>query len=326
MNIPLLHQLRAANGSHLPVESLADDPAVAERAIGELLSFGFAIERHPMLGVAYRGPANRLCPDQIEHELGTTRIGRQIAVWNRVASTNDLAAAAARSRANDGLVILAEEQTAGRGRRGRVWTAPPRSSLLMSVLLFPDGPLAEPGWLTALAAAAVAEVVSAWSNAPAAIKWPNDVRVLGRKIAGILVERGAGAVIGIGLNANVAPDDLPHELRPTVTSLRALLDAEIDRSDLARDLIRTLDRLYEDARRNGIGALRATWRERSEHLGRRIQVATADCLHVGTLEDLDPVDGLRLRNDAGASVLIPAASVLKTVPAPDNEQETRTTS
>ena len=102
-----------------------------------LEAFGFALERHPYRGVAYRGPADRLCPDQIEDGLETRRVGRRIAVWNRVTSTNDLAVRASASTANEGLVVLAEEQSAGRGRRGRAWTAPPGSSILMSVLLFP---------------------------------------------------------------------------------------------------------------------------------------------------------------------------------------------
>jgi BirA family biotin operon repressor/biotin-[acetyl-CoA-carboxylase] ligase len=101
-----------------------------------------------------------------------------------VGSTNDLAARGAGSIANEGLVVLAEEQTAGRGRRGRAWTAPAGTSLLMSVLLFPPEQAADPGWLTAQAAIAVVEVVAAWSGRDARIKWPNDVRVDGRKIAG----------------------------------------------------------------------------------------------------------------------------------------------
>ncbi len=178
------------------------------------------------------GPADRLCPDQIEHELAGRWLGRRIVVWNRVTSTNDLAARAGASRSNDGLVILAEEQTSGRGRRGRTWTAPPRSSILMSVVLFPP-PQLMPGdssgasgraWLTALGALATAEVVCSWTGQKARIKWPNDVRVEGRKIAGILVERALapstappfprqpaeaawGAVIGIGLNANLSRED-----------------------------------------------------------------------------------------------------------------------
>src|SRR5262249_35096161 len=188
-----------------------------------LLDFGFALERHPYLGVAYRGRAGRLCPDQIEWGLNSRRIGRRIAVWNRVGSTNDLAAHAAGSSANDGLVILAEEQSAGRGRRGRSWSAPRGSSILMSVLVFPPGKLADPGWLTVLGAVATAEVVEEGVGRPVRIKWPNDVRIEGRKVAGVLAERGQGSVLGIGLNVNTAAESFPPELRASATSLRAIL-------------------------------------------------------------------------------------------------------
>ncbi len=309
MNIPLLRQLRQAGGSFLPLEALGSDGA--GRDLDELSAFGFAIERHPYRGVAYRGPAARLCPDQIEFELGTSRVGRRVAVWNRVSSTNDLAARAAVSTANEGLVVLAEEQSAGRGRRGRAWTAPPRSSILMSVLLFPDGPLAEPAWLTALGAVAVAEVVSEWAGSDAAIKWPNDVRVGGRKLAGILVERGAGAaVVGIGVNANLAPADLPDELRGTATSLRILTGAPVDRSELARALIRRLDALYETSRGDGAAALNDVWRARSEHIGRRVAVSTPAGTVLGRLDDMDLWDGLRLTAPDGRAQPIPARHVL----------------
>ena len=187
MNIPLLVQLRDAAGEFLGFEALGSNLEVTSRDIAELGSFGFEFEEHPTLGVAYRGPAARLCPDQIEFALGTRLIGRRIAVWDRVGSTNDLALRAAASRANEGLVVLAEWQTQGRGRRGRSWTAAPQTSILMSFLVFPRDPLAHLDGLTALGAVAVAEVVEQLTGTPAQIKWPNDVLVGGKKIAGILV-------------------------------------------------------------------------------------------------------------------------------------------
>ena len=141
LDITLLEQLRRAGGQFVPIAELGLDRARVWNDLATLERFGFQIERHPDLGVAYRGPADRLCPDQIEHGLNTRRIGRRIAVWNRLGSTNDMAAQAAASIANDGLVILAEEQTAGRGQRGRLWMAPARSSILLSALLFPPAEL-----------------------------------------------------------------------------------------------------------------------------------------------------------------------------------------
>ena len=292
MNIALLDRLKRAGG-FVPLAGLGAEPA----DLDELEAFGFAIERHPYLGVAYRGPASRLCPDQIEWELGTRVIGRRVAVWNRVTSTNDLAARAATSASNDGLVILAEEQTGGRGRRGRSWSSPAGSSILMSVLLFPDPTLDDIGWLTALGAVAVAEVVSGLEGLDARIKWPNDVRVGGRKLAGILVERARGTVLGIGVNVNV--EAFPPEIRETATSLRLLLGRTVDRSEVARALIRRLDFHHARAVATGPDSLDEPYRRLSEHFGRQVEVTTATATIAGRLVGLGLRSGLTVEQADG---------------------------
>jgi BirA family transcriptional regulator, biotin operon repressor / biotin---[acetyl-CoA-carboxylase] ligase len=321
LNIPLLDRLRAAGGDYVLLRELGSDLERVRFDLDALLSFGFGIEQHPYRGAAYIGPAQRLCPDQIEHGL-TGVIGRRIAVWNRVTSTNDLAMRAGTSSSNDGLVILAEEQTAGRGRRGRSWMAPPSSSILMSVVLFPPSHLApalpESGyglaWLTALGAVAASEVVTSWTGRPATIKWPNDVRIGGRKIAGILVERALapgrpgsgspasapaaaewGAVIGIGLNVNLSRDAFPPDLSPLATSLEIEGGgAPVDRSEVARDLIRRLDHWYQASRCDGVGALNAPWQTRSEHVGRFVRITTNEGATSGRLVAIDLQQGLTL--------------------------------
>jgi BirA family biotin operon repressor/biotin-[acetyl-CoA-carboxylase] ligase len=319
LNIPLLDRLRASAGEYIPIEELGSDNDRVLADLDALAAFGFAIERHPYRGVAFSAPAKRLCPDQIEHALGTSRLGRRIAVWERVPSTNDLAAQAAGSTCNDGLVILAEEQTAGRGRQGRAWTAPPRSSILISILIFPPRALgsADPdagqdcAWLTALGAVATAEVVSAWIGREAAIKWPNDVRVNGRKIAGILVERPAthglsgspesarirAAVIGIGLNVNVDRGALPAELEALATSIQIERHGfPVDRSEVASHLIRRLDHWYDVVRSRGCAALNAAWLDRNKLLGQVVRVTTPDGPRSGRLVDLDVHLGLSLED------------------------------
>jgi BirA family transcriptional regulator, biotin operon repressor / biotin---[acetyl-CoA-carboxylase] ligase len=335
LDIALLDRLRAAGGGFVTLDELAmagssrgaDPSSGAIDRVGAgldaLASFGFAIERHPYRGAAYRGPAGRLCPDQVEHELATRRIGRRIVVWSRVSSTNDLAASAVGSADDDGLVVLAEEQTAGRGRRGRSWTAPPRSSILMSVLLIPDSDPAQEsadgrGWLTALAAVATAEVVDSFAGRRADVKWPNDVRIAGRKIAGILVEcptrdaspgatpassdsTGRPAVIGIGLNVNIDRDDLSADLRDRATSIRLETGASADRSEVARALIRRLDHWYESVRMTGIAALNAAWRGRMEGIGGLVRVTTPSGPRSGRFVDLDLRLGLTLQLAPGSA-------------------------
>lgn len=309
MNARLLRLIRESAGDYLPLEVLQTCSQNPQADLDEIEAFGFSVERHPLRGVAYRGPADRLCPDQIEEALGASLIGRRVAVWNRVTSTNDLAARAAGSRRNEGLVVLAEEQTAGRGRRGRSWNAPPHSSVLLSVLIFPEGPLADPAWLTALGAVSVAELVRDWTGAEAKIKWPNDVRVHGRKIAGILVERGAGAVIGIGLNVNMEPDGFPLELADSSTSIQILKGHRVDRSDLAAFLIRRLDNDYRVARERGPEPLRAAWRDLSEHAGRVARVETSAGVLSGEVREIDLLDGLTLRSSDGTTRVLSSTEV-----------------
>jgi BirA family transcriptional regulator, biotin operon repressor / biotin---[acetyl-CoA-carboxylase] ligase len=274
VNVALLQRLKADSGGFVPRETLAEVSGEVAADLQQLARFGYVFEEHPYLGIAYRGPAERLCPDVIEWQLEIERIGRRIAVWDRVTSTNDLAARAGHSLANEGLVVLAEEQTAGRGRRGRAWTAPRESSILMSVLLFPEPAIDDPSWLTALGAVATAEVVEEITQRPTRIKWPNDVRVGGRKIAGVLVERGTGSILGIGLNVNMFAVDFPDPARDLAISLRILCGERLDRSEIARQLVRRLDQLYELGRSRGPDSLTPLWRDRLEALGQTVCLQT----------------------------------------------------
>jgi len=339
LDVALLKRLRAAAG-FVRLDDLPGDPRAVAAAVDALGAFGFELERRDG-EVAYRGPSSRLCPDQIGHELGTRRIGRRVAVWNRVESTNDHAARVAATTANDGLVILAEEQTAGRGRRGRSFVAPAGSSLLMSVLLFPPDGLAPTvgdsgagtAWLTLVGAVAAAELASDHTGQQALIKWPNDVRVDGRKLCGVLVERvlrpsgPAAAVIGIGLNVHVSADEFPPDLRDSATSLSLLSGRSFDRSELARELIQRLDRWYDAGLREGPAVLAPAWRSRCEHLGRLVRVTTTTGVLSGRLVDVDVARGLSLEPAAGSGLIrvpLEAVAALGPPDGPVGPQRART--
>ncbi len=166
--------------------------------------------------------APRLDPDALRT---AAAIGRRVLVFEETDSTNDLAARAGDDGLPEGLVIFAESQRAGRGRLGRKWTSSPRQALLFSILLRPTTVPAE-RWpeLTFCAALAVAETAEQFTGQPARIKWPNDVLVAGRKIAGILLEAHhrqtpGFVVVGIGVNVRQQPGDFAPELRAGAGSL-----------------------------------------------------------------------------------------------------------
>jgi BirA family biotin operon repressor/biotin-[acetyl-CoA-carboxylase] ligase len=202
----------------------------------------------------------------------------EIRVVAETGSTNaDLVAAA--SDVGEGLVLVAEAQTAGRGRLDRAWTAPPRSGLAFSVLLRPQVPLARLGWLPLMAGVAVVsalrgfvevEGIERGGMADAALKWPNDVLIHGRKLAGILAERAGDAVVlGIGLNVSLHADELPV---PNATSL-VLEGAPADRDPVLRAILRELAARYADFCGEWVeGALREAYCAVCATLGRQVRV------------------------------------------------------
>jgi BirA family transcriptional regulator, biotin operon repressor / biotin---[acetyl-CoA-carboxylase] ligase len=148
--------------------------------------------------------------------------------------------------APEGAVVVAGEQTEGRGRLGRRWEASADTSILCSVQLRPAAPASRWPQLTVIGAEACAEAIRAVTSLEAALKPPNDVLVGGRKVAGVLGEAGDGrVVVGIGINVNVAPDDLPVDVRIPATSLLAEIGVAVDRIDLLVELLAALERRYD---------------------------------------------------------------------------------
>jgi len=193
---------------------------------------------------------DRLSAAKLHAALGGCAIGREIIVLDETASTNDVVLQMANGGAPEGLVVFAEHQTAGRGRRGNVWQAPAGKGLLCSILLRPNVAVEDSARLVNWAVKGIAWTVESASRHQATIKPPNDVYIDGRKVAGVLVERRAQpnaphlAVIGIGINVNQRSSHFPEELRARATSLAIVMGGPVDRTALAITLLRNLDHLY----------------------------------------------------------------------------------
>jgi BirA family biotin operon repressor/biotin-[acetyl-CoA-carboxylase] ligase len=191
-------------------------------------------------------PSDRLIATELRAGLEGSRIGNEIAVVEETASTNDLAWEAAERGAAEGFVVFAERQTKGRGQYGRRWDSAPYQGLWFSVLLRPAMTLRESPKLTTLLAEAVAATIAEETGCAPTIKPPNDIYILGRKVAGVLVEgRTASdgsylAVAGIGINVNQTVDDFPEELRAIAGSLAMATGKRISRAKLAIAVLRDL--------------------------------------------------------------------------------------
>lgn len=250
-----------------------------------------------------------MTPPRQEWALDTRRLGRRVLVYERLDSTNNLAAALAEDPGNDGLVILADEQTAGRGQYGRTWLAPPGASVLLSVLLFPPPPLRRPAILTAWAAVAVCNVVRQITGVPAKIKWPNDVLLRGRKVCGILIEQRRGTVAGIGLNVRQTAEELVRAGLTEATSLAQQAGAAPETPEVARRLVRQLDEDYDLLCGGDLGTLEACWKWHLGLLGRQVRARCLDGTEQGRLTELG-FDGAWLRRPDGTTVVLAPEAVL----------------
>ena len=205
----------------------------------------------------------------------------------------------------EGAVAVAEEQTAGRGRMGRRWDAPSRSSILVSTVLRPPRERRAPE-LTLVAGVTVAVVVERATGLAAQVKWPNDVMLDRRKVAGVLAELKDGAVVlGIGLNVNQAPAELPADATTAAGSLRSVTGREYDRATLLADLLLELERRYDAWRASGLESLYEDLAARDFLRGRRVEVdGTA-----GTAQLIARDGRLHVETDSGR-MLVESGEVL----------------
>jgi BirA family biotin operon repressor/biotin-[acetyl-CoA-carboxylase] ligase len=216
--------------------------------------------------------------------------GRSFLHFASLDSTSDFARSLLGDPSQHGTVVVADFQTRGRGQYGRVWQAPPKSSLLFSLLLFPPPAICQPTLLTALAAVSVCETIAPWVGG-ARIKWPNDVFVEGKKIAGILIEAQSQphprVVIGIGLNLNQSPDDFARSNLPEATSLYTLTGDSFDNLDLAAKLLRNLEKQYDFLVKGDLLTLEHRWREGLGLLGKQVQLTLhPEGFHLGRLREV----------------------------------------
>lgn len=266
---------------------------------------------------------DRLDPDKLAANLKTARVGRKVVVYDRTASTNDVAAEYGKNPDNDGIAVFAEEQTAGRGRMGAAWHSEHGESLLFSVALVGNAPAGE--MLSLAGAVGVAEALGQIGAHRAQIKWPNDVLVNGRKIAGILVESRVQSpedrrqktedkegtpssalrpppsgvcVVGIGINCHQSRESFPPEIQTIATSIDIETGSRCDRTTLAKRVLTSLDAWWAVAQSDP-KHVTETWGQLSTELGRHIAVTFNGRHFTGHCIGVDPTKGLILQLDRG---------------------------
>jgi BirA family biotin operon repressor/biotin-[acetyl-CoA-carboxylase] ligase len=267
-------------------------------------------------------PDPALSIDRIRAHLKTRTIGATLRLHDEVDSTNRLLGDLGRKGAPHGTVVLAESQTAGRGRQGRRWLSPPGMNLYCSVLLVQASSPTAAGWVPLLAAVAVARAIRIETGLRTCVKWPNDVESsqgkAGRKIAGILAEATGGdkdnrriIVLGIGVNVNAPIESFPPELQPRATSLLIETEHMTDRARLLAALLNEIESLYESLLANGALGLRETYLALSNTLGKQIRVELVGGEQSEGMAETITEDGaLSLRLAGGRAIEIRAGDVV----------------
>lgn len=315
----ILRALFAHPSHYVSGEDLATQAGVSRAAIwkhlDQLQKIGYPIEAQPHQGYRLLPPPDVWCADEIAARLPTPKRGDlhwRVLLFQHTASTNDLVWREAQNGVEEGLVIIAEQQTAGRGRQGRQWQSNAKAGLYASALLRPHWPLSQITRLTIVSSLAVAEAVEKLCGKEVRIKWPNDVFMRGKKLGGILTEVQADpegirfAVVGMGLNVSQEKKDFPAALHSIATSLKLETGHDYRRADLLVEILIALQKRC----REPFEHVRQDWSERCFSLGQTISVRTPAGQQVGQAVGLDENGALLLRAESGKISPITAGDIL----------------
>ena len=270
---------------------------------------GYVIESYTKKGYCLREAPELLSEQAIEEGLSTKVVGRHIVYRERVDSTNNVAKKLADEGAPEGTIVVAEEQTGGRGRINRLFLSPFAKGVWFSLILRPNIPPMEVSKMTLLAAVAVARAIRHHGLTDCGIKWPNDILVKGRKMVGILTELNGSAekvnyiIMGIGVNTGITAEDLPKDLQSIVTSF-AREGVRVSRLALLETLLKEIEGLYQTVCRDGFAPVLAEWRALSCMLGQDVTVTSIDKTFSGKAVDIDENGNLLVATPEGVEVVM----------------------
>ncbi len=287
--------------------------AAVWKCIDQLRQDGYEIAAVPHLGYKFEAAPDKLLPHEVQFGLKTKTMGQKVVSFESVGSTMDETFRLAMDGAPEGTVVCAETQSKGRGRLGRSWVSPKGKGLYFSILLRPKFAPSQMAQLTLMTAVALSEAVERAAGVKADIKWPNDLLVGNRKLAGILTELRAEmdqvkfVVVGIGINVNADAKFLV----PEATSLKIETGKTLGRVALLQEILRSFEAWYGRIERNGFAAVLDQWKSRAGTLKRRVRVTDAAGVVEGIAFDLDTDGGLLIRQDSGAVVKKMAGDVIQ---------------
>ena len=318
MRKTIVEMLKRAGGDFVSGESIAGELKISRTAvwkhIQKLREHGYEILSRERRGYKLKDAPDLLLPSEIQIGLDTQIIGVEMNYEPSVDSTNRVAKALAYHGAQDGTIVVAEEQTGGKGRLDRKYFSPRVKGIWFSVILRPNFLPKEASKITLMAAVAVAEAMTRFDLKPE-IKWPNDILFDGRKLVGILTEMTGEMgkiyyiVVGVGINVNINREDFPEEIRDIAASLSEINGEEVPRVKFFRAVLEEFDKIYREVNENGFGKILTLWRKYNVTLGKNIRV-------ISVIDDNDFTGKAVDLNEDGALV-VETPEGLRTVYAGD---------
>lgn len=309
-------ELLKKKGDYLSGEEIGNHLKVSRQALWKhiqvLKDLGYEIVAVPHLGYRLESSPDRLFDFEVKSGLNTRILGKKILYFDSLSSTMDMAMQLGMQGAVEGTVILAETQSKGRGRSGRVWSSPKYKGLYLSLILRPKILPAQAPIFTLLSAVSICEAVKEVSGIDVQIKWPNDILVHNKKLSGILTEISAEMdkvnflSIGIGLNVN----NDKKALISGATSLKELKDEEVSRVVLLREILHKLELNYLILEKKGSAVIIDKWRQHNITLGKRVKVYCQHKHIEAEAVDIDSDGGLLLRKDSGLIEKVMAGDVV----------------
>ncbi len=306
----ILAALRAARDEAVSGTQLSQDLGISRAAvwahIEDLRQLGYEVEASPHNGYRLLSAPDCLHADDLTALLGKTKVvGRDIRVFEQTTSTNDVVEKLARDGVKEGVVVFAESQTRGRGRLGRKWMSPAKKGLWFSVLLRPPLRPQATTQVTVASATALRRALELHTGLKPEIKWPNDILLAGRKVAGILTELNAEldqikyVILGMGVDVNLASGDFPADLRAQATSLRAELGQPVCRAELAVAILRELDADYARIGSRSFSLVADEWEAHCSTIGREVVIRVGEREVRGRAEALGEDGALLVRTEHG---------------------------
>ncbi|AKS38651.1 biotin--acetyl-CoA-carboxylase ligase [Anoxybacillus gonensis] len=294
-------------------EQLGCSRTAVWKHIEDLRKEGFEVEAVRRLGYRLKQMPDKLNANELQLGLKTKRFGWNVYDQESVPSTQQLAHQLAHEGAEEGTIVIAEEQTAGRGRLNRSWHSPKGTGIWMSIILRPSVPPQQAPQLTLLVAVAVAQAIQEVTNIVPDIKWPNDVLINGKKVVGILTELQAdpdqvrAVIVGIGMNVNQT--QFPSDIASIATSLAIETGRTFHRPKIVQTLLQKLEQLYEQYLQHGFLPIKLLWEGYSVTIGQQIVARTLNGAIRGVALGITDSGTLKVQTEDGAIHYVYSADI-----------------